>query len=79
MSARRFILALPRLIFNCSITSSVLKGSGLMSNRACTCAMLRLMPHWLPNAPQAWMNLSLASCSSMVIDLNGSKDEGRFD
>jgi hypothetical protein len=67
------MFALPRLMFSCSITSSVLSGSGLISSSACTWAMLRLMPHWLPNAPQAWMNLSLASWSSMRVYLDGSK------
>ncbi len=65
------MLALPRLMLSCSITSSVLNGSWLMSSSACTCAMLRLMPQALPKAPQASMNRSFASW--MLIAFMGAK------
>ena len=36
---------------------------GLMSSRACICAIVLLMPQWVPKAPQLLMNCCLASIS----------------
>ena len=65
ISARRFMFALPRLMFSCSITSSVLNGSVASSSSAWTWAIVRLMPQALPKAPQASMNFRRASGSCM--------------
>lgn len=65
MSSRMFIFVLPRLMSSCSIISSCVSGSGLMRSSACICAIVRLMPQWVPKAPQLLMNCCLASGSFM--------------
>ena len=44
INSRIFIFVLPRLILSSSIISSCVNGSGLISKRACICAIVRLIP-----------------------------------
>src|ERR1051325_1403034 len=70
MSARMFMLALPREILSSSMISSVLSGSGETINKAWSWAMVRLMPQLEPSVPQACMNFSFASLSSTAQTYN---------
>ena len=63
ISSRMFIFVLPRLMSSSCITSSCVTGSGLINSKAWICAMVRLMPQWVPKAPQLLMNCCLASVS----------------
>ena len=48
-----------------SADSSAVRAFGAIIKSACTCAMVRLIPHSLPNVPHDCINLALPSCQSI--------------
>jgi hypothetical protein len=72
-NSRRLVLTFDRATDSVSEISSAGTGFGARNSNACTCATVRLMPHFVPISPQCKMNFCATgvspACDSFVSSL----------
>src|SRR5580704_13720451 len=71
-SSRKLVLTFDRATDNVVEISSAGSGFGDRNSSACTCATVRLIPHFVPISPQCKMNFCATGVSVVCVSLGCS-------